>query len=85
MTVQGIDNSTNNVLCCALLTQFRLCSHPKFNEKSFNDATEQAWARNRLCLVYIAADGGGGGKATKVDDAVCKALADPKVKKSKKI
>lgn len=66
-----------------LLARFRLRSHPKFDEKSFSDATEQAWARNRLCLVYIAADGAGGGKAAKVDDAVCKALADPKVKKKK--
>lgn len=63
-----------------LLARFRLRSHPKFSEKPFSDATEEAWARNRLCLVYIAADGVGGGKAAKVDDAVCKALADPKVK-----
>ncbi|CAM9477769.1 unnamed protein product [Ectocarpus sp. 4 AP-2014] len=52
--------------------------HPKFNEKSFGDATETAWGRNRLCLVYIAAEKGSGGKA-KVDDAICKALADPEV------
>lgn len=50
-----------------------------FNEKSFADATETAWARNRLCLVYIAAEKGGGSKAAKVDDAICKALADPEV------
>ncbi|CAB1102447.1 unnamed protein product [Ectocarpus sp. CCAP 1310/34] len=53
--------------------------HPKFNEKSFGDATETAWGRNRLCLVYIAAEKGSGGKAAKVDDAICKALADPEV------
>ncbi|CAN0487437.1 unnamed protein product, partial [Ectocarpus sp. 12 AP-2014] len=51
--------------------------HPKCNEKSFGYATETAWGRNRLCLVYIAAEKGSGGKAAKVDDAICKALADP--------
>ncbi|CAM9497580.1 unnamed protein product [Pylaiella littoralis] len=56
-------------------------SHPEFNENTFGDATETAWARNRLCLVYIAAGKGGGGKAAKVDDAICKALADPEVAK----
>lgn len=55
-------------------------SHPKFTEKSFSDATEAAWARNRLCLVYIPPERGAGGKATKVGDAICKALADPEVK-----
>lgn len=54
--------------------------HPRFSEKSFTDATEQAWSRNRLCLVYIAA-GRSGGKTGKIDDTICKALADPKVRK----
>lgn len=54
-------------------------SHPEFNEKSFTDATETAWARNKLCLVYIPGGKGGGSKAAKVDDAICKALADPEV------
>eukprot|EP00903_Cladosiphon_okamuranus_P020027 g18395.t1 len=54
-------------------------SHPQFNEKSFSEATETAWARNRLCLVYIPAEKGGGSKAAKVDDAICKALADSEV------
>eukprot|EP00752_Nemacystus_decipiens_P010534 g9380.t1 len=53
--------------------------HPKFNEKSFSEATETAWARNRLCLVYIPADKGAGSKAVKVDDVICKALADAEV------
>ncbi len=57
----------------------RFRSHPMFVEKSFADATETAWARNRLCLVYIAGEKGGGTKAAKVDDAICKALADPEV------
>ncbi|CAN0186654.1 unnamed protein product [Ascophyllum nodosum] len=54
-------------------------SHPKFCEKSFADATEHAWARNRLCLVYIPGDRGGGRKAVKVDEGICKAFADSKV------
>lgn len=57
----------------------RFRSHPVFVEKSFADATETAWARNRLCLVYIAGERGGGAKAAKVDNAICKALADPEV------
>lgn len=52
--------------------------HPRFTEKTFKEATEQAWSRNRLCLVYIAADGKGA-KERKIDDAICKALADPQV------
>lgn len=54
-------------------------SHPNFNEKPFGEATEHAWERNRLCLVYIAADRGRGSKEAKVDDAICKTFADPKV------
>lgn len=67
----------------ALTTSPGFESHPKFNEKSFSEATETAWARNRLCLVYIPAEKGGGSKAAKVDDAICKALADAEVKASK--
>lgn len=43
------------------------------------EATENAWERNRLCLVYIAAGRGRGSKEAKVDDAICKTFADEKV------
>lgn len=75
----GYKNGTVRFLCRVPWFVPSWSSHPDFNERSFGDATEYAWARNRLCLVYIAADRGRGGKAAKVDDAICKTLADSQV------
>ncbi|CAM9593059.1 unnamed protein product, partial [Discosporangium mesarthrocarpum] len=54
-------------------------SHPEFSGMSIVSAMDRAWSLNRLCLVYIASDAGGGRKA-KVDDTICQTLTDPVVR-----